>query len=325
MRDSRRRLRCRACLYRQWRRRSAAARSSVPAHTSATASSAGNPSGSTPRATIMSASEIGNRVVLYPGCVIGSEGFGWAFVDGKSERIPQIGNVVLEDDVEIGANSCIDRAQTGSTLVGAGTKIDNLVQIGHNCRIGKHCVIAALTGLAGSTIIGDYLQGRGPSWVQGPRYGGFGRNDRRSMRPSGATLPMARPFPAARAQSSRGTAPRGHDSQIAKAVRSCRGSRARTLAAIIRVRQATLRRAASLRGNRSPHRRDAAASKFGRRGPMPALRSCSARRAFPPRRSTSSTPPARRFWASDGATVSTTEHLLSALFAMGVSNAEIRR
>ena len=65
---------------------------------------------------------------------------------------------MLEDDVEIGANSCIDRAQTGSTLIGAGTKIDNLVQIGHNCRIGKHCVIAALTGLAGSTAIGDYVK-----------------------------------------------------------------------------------------------------------------------------------------------------------------------
>jgi UDP-3-O-[3-hydroxymyristoyl] glucosamine N-acyltransferase len=117
--------------------------------------------------TIMPASRIGNRVALYPGCVIGSEGFGWAFVDGKSERIPQIGNVVLEDDVEVGANSCIDRAQTGSTHVGTGTKIDNLVQIGHNCRIGKHCVIAALTGLAGSTIIGDYCKVAGQVGFRG--------------------------------------------------------------------------------------------------------------------------------------------------------------
>jgi UDP-3-O-[3-hydroxymyristoyl] glucosamine N-acyltransferase len=108
--------------------------------------------------SIMSGTEIGDRVVLNAGCVIGSDGFGWAFVEGRSERIPQIGNVVLEDDVEIGANSCIDRAQTGSTRIGAGTKIDNLVQIGHNCRIGKHCVIAALTGLAGSTVIGDYVK-----------------------------------------------------------------------------------------------------------------------------------------------------------------------
>ncbi len=109
-------------------------------------------------ASIMSGTRIGDRVVLHSGCVIGSDGFGWAFVDGRSERIPQIGNVVLEDDVEIGANTCIDRAQTGSTRIGAGTKIDNLVQIGHNCRIGKNCVIAALTGLAGSTVIGDNVK-----------------------------------------------------------------------------------------------------------------------------------------------------------------------
>ncbi len=103
----------------------------------------------------MSGTRIGDRVVLHAGCVIGSDGFGWAFVDGRAQRIPQIGNVVLEDDVEVGANTCIDRAQTGSTRIGAGTKIDNLVQIGHNCRVGKHCVIAALSGLAGSTVIGD--------------------------------------------------------------------------------------------------------------------------------------------------------------------------
>lgn len=108
--------------------------------------------------SIMSGTRIGDRVVLYSGCVIGSDGFGWAFVDGRSERIPQIGNVVLEDDVEVGANSCIDRAQTGSTRIGTGTKIDNLVQIGHNCRVGEHCVIAALTGLAGSTVIGDHVK-----------------------------------------------------------------------------------------------------------------------------------------------------------------------
>jgi UDP-3-O-[3-hydroxymyristoyl] glucosamine N-acyltransferase len=110
---------------------------------------------------------LGDRVVLHPGCVIGSDGFGWAFVDGRALRIPQVGNVVLEDDVEIGANTCIDRAQTGSTIVGAGTKIDNLVQIGHNCRIGKHCVIASLTGLAGSTVIGDYVRVAGQVGFKG--------------------------------------------------------------------------------------------------------------------------------------------------------------
>jgi UDP-3-O-[3-hydroxymyristoyl] glucosamine N-acyltransferase len=109
-------------------------------------------------ASVLAGTRVGDRVVLHAGCVIGSDGFGWAFVDGAAERIPQVGNVVLEDDVEIGANTCVDRAQTGSTRIGAGTKIDNLVQIGHNCRIGKHCVIAALTGLAGSTVIGDYVK-----------------------------------------------------------------------------------------------------------------------------------------------------------------------
>jgi UDP-3-O-[3-hydroxymyristoyl] glucosamine N-acyltransferase len=120
-----------------------------------------------PNACVMAACRVGNRVVLHANSTIGSEGFGWTFVDGRSERIPQVGNVILEDDVEIGANSCVDRAQTGSTLVGAGTKIDNLVQIGHNCRIGKHCVIAALTGLAGSTVIGDYVKVAGQVGFRG--------------------------------------------------------------------------------------------------------------------------------------------------------------
>ncbi|HTX59783.1 MAG TPA: UDP-3-O-(3-hydroxymyristoyl)glucosamine N-acyltransferase [Verrucomicrobiae bacterium] len=120
-----------------------------------------------PRATLMDRCEIGDRVVLHAGCVIGSEGFGWAFVDGSLERIPQIGNVVLGNDVEIGANTCIDRAQTGSTVVGEGTKIDNLVQIGHNCRIGKHCAFAALTGLAGSTVVGDYVKVAGQVGTRG--------------------------------------------------------------------------------------------------------------------------------------------------------------
>lgn len=120
-----------------------------------------------PHASVMDGCRIGRRVVLHAGCVIGSEGFGWAFVDGRLERIPQVGNVVLDDDVEVGANSCVDRAQTGSTSVGAGTKIDNLVQIGHNCRIGKHCAIAALTGLAGSTVVGDYVKIAGQVGTRG--------------------------------------------------------------------------------------------------------------------------------------------------------------
>ncbi len=120
-----------------------------------------------PQARVMERCVVGDRVVLYAGCTIGSEGFGWAFVDGRLERIPQVGNVVLADDVEVGANTCIDRAQTGSTSIGTGTKIDNLVQIGHNCRIGKHCALASLTGLAGTTVVGDYVKIAGQVGTRG--------------------------------------------------------------------------------------------------------------------------------------------------------------
>ena len=120
-----------------------------------------------PHAAVMEGCRVGDRVVLHAGCVIGSEGFGWAFIDGRLERIPQVGNVVLDDDVEIGANTCVDRAQTGSTRIGQGTKIDNLVQIGHNCRIGKHCALASLTGLAGSTVVGDYVKIAGQVGTRG--------------------------------------------------------------------------------------------------------------------------------------------------------------
>jgi len=111
--------------------------------------------------------EIGDRVMLHPGAVVGSDGFGYVFLEGRFERIPQIGNVMLDNDVEIGANSCVDRAQTGSTRVGEGTKIDNLCQIGHNCRIGKHTGMAAQTGLAGSTILGDYVLVGGQAGFKG--------------------------------------------------------------------------------------------------------------------------------------------------------------
>ncbi|HET6894489.1 MAG TPA: UDP-3-O-(3-hydroxymyristoyl)glucosamine N-acyltransferase [Candidatus Baltobacteraceae bacterium] len=110
-----------------------------------------------PHAAVMDGCIVGDRAIVHPGAVIGSEGFGYVFVDGRFERIPQVGNVVLGDDVEIGSNTCIDRAQTGSTNIGTGTKIDNLCQIGHNCRIGAHTGMAAQTGLAGSTIVGDYV------------------------------------------------------------------------------------------------------------------------------------------------------------------------
>ena len=119
------------------------------------------------RASVLDGSVLGNRVVIHCGAVVGSEGFGWAFQEGRLQKIPQVGNVVLGDDVEIGANTCIDRAQTGSTKIGNGTKIDNLVQIGHNCEIGEHTALAAQSGLAGTTIIGSYTQVAGQVGFRG--------------------------------------------------------------------------------------------------------------------------------------------------------------
>jgi UDP-3-O-[3-hydroxymyristoyl] glucosamine N-acyltransferase len=100
---------------------------------------------------------IGRRVILHQNVSIGSDGFGYRpSRDGSGlVKMPHIGNVVIEDDVEIGAGTCVDRAKFGSTVIGAGTKIDNLVQIAHNCRIGRSCVIAGLSGVAGSCVIGD--------------------------------------------------------------------------------------------------------------------------------------------------------------------------
>lgn len=101
--------------------------------------------------------KIGNRCIIHSGTVIGADGFGFApKSDGTYEKIPQIGNVVLEDDVEIGANTCVDRATFGSTRIGKGTKLDNLIQVAHNVEIGTCNVFAAQSGVAGSTKIGDY-------------------------------------------------------------------------------------------------------------------------------------------------------------------------
>lgn len=98
---------------------------------------------------------IGKRCVLHSGCVIGADGFGFAPKDGKFEKIPQTGIVVIEDDVEIGANTCVDRATFGQTTVGEGTKLDNLIQVAHNVTIGRSNVFASQTGIAGSTHIGN--------------------------------------------------------------------------------------------------------------------------------------------------------------------------
>lgn len=100
---------------------------------------------------------LGNRVIVGPNSVIGYDGFGYYQDAGVHHRIPHIGNVVIEDDVEIGACSCVDRAKFGTTRIGAGTKIDNLVQIAHNVQIGRGCMLAAQCGIAGSAKLGDYV------------------------------------------------------------------------------------------------------------------------------------------------------------------------
>ena len=109
-----------------------------------------------PRVTIYDDTIIGLRATLHAGCVLGADGFGFAMTGGRWEKFPQVGRVELGDDVEIGANSCVDRAALGVTRIGDGTKLDNMVHVGHNCTIGMHVVVAAQTGLSGGVSIGDY-------------------------------------------------------------------------------------------------------------------------------------------------------------------------
>jgi UDP-3-O-[3-hydroxymyristoyl] glucosamine N-acyltransferase len=109
-----------------------------------------------PRVTVYREVDIGSEVVLHSGCVIGADGFGFVLEDGVYEKFPQVGRVEIGNRVEIGANSCVDRAALGVTSIGDGTKIDNLVHIGHNCRIGRHVVIAAQTGFSGGVVVEDY-------------------------------------------------------------------------------------------------------------------------------------------------------------------------
>ena len=110
---------------------------------------------------------IGNRAIIHSGTVIGSDGFGFVAVDGVHTKIPQIGTVVIEDDVEIGANVTIDRARFDVTLIGQGTKIDNLVQIAHNVRIGKNCIIVSQVGISGSSVLEDNVTLAGQVGVAG--------------------------------------------------------------------------------------------------------------------------------------------------------------
>lgn len=110
---------------------------------------------------------IGNRVILHPGARIGQDGFGYSPGPKGLQKIPQIGRVILQDDVEIGANTCVDRGAMEDTVIGEGTKIDNLVQIAHNVKIGRSCAFAGMVGVAGSATIGDFVMIGGGSAING--------------------------------------------------------------------------------------------------------------------------------------------------------------
>jgi UDP-3-O-[3-hydroxymyristoyl] glucosamine N-acyltransferase len=109
-----------------------------------------------PNVVLYAQSEIGDRVTIHAGTVIGSDGYGYVFDEGRHRKILQVGNVIIHDDVEIGANTAIDRGALGATVIGQGTKIDNLVHIAHNVVIGRHCLVMGQVGFAGSTQLGDY-------------------------------------------------------------------------------------------------------------------------------------------------------------------------
>jgi UDP-3-O-[3-hydroxymyristoyl] glucosamine N-acyltransferase len=110
-----------------------------------------------PNVTIYPRTQIGNRVRIHSGAVIGADGFGYVLDQGQHRKVPQAGNVIVGDDVEIGANATVDRGTLGSTVIGKGTKIDNLVQVGHNVVIGEHSLLVAQVGIAGSSKLGNYV------------------------------------------------------------------------------------------------------------------------------------------------------------------------
>ncbi len=118
-----------------------------------------------PNVVIYRRTIIGDRARIHGGSVIGGDGFGYVFHEGQYVKVPQVGNVVIEDDVEIGCNVCVDRATIGSTLIQRGTKIDNLVQVAHNDRIGKHVIMTGHVGLSGSVTVGDYVMMGGKAGV----------------------------------------------------------------------------------------------------------------------------------------------------------------
>ena len=120
-----------------------------------------------PHAVLYDRTEVGPGAIVHAGVVLGADGFGYATHRGVHHKVPQVGRVVLEKDVEVGANSTLDRATLGETRVGEGTKIDNLVQVGHNVRVGRHCILCGKAGIAGSTELGDYVVLAGQSGVSG--------------------------------------------------------------------------------------------------------------------------------------------------------------
>ena len=120
-----------------------------------------------PNVTIYDGTRIGQRVTIHAGAVIGADGFGFAPNTEGYEKIPQIGIVIIEDDVEIGANTCIDRSTMGQTLIHRGVKLDNLIQVGHNCEIGENTVMSAQAGMAGSTKVGAWCMVGGQAGFSG--------------------------------------------------------------------------------------------------------------------------------------------------------------
>ena len=120
-----------------------------------------------PHACIRERLKAGNRVIIHAGAIIGQDGFGFVTLPSGHVKVPHIGTVIIEDDVEIGANSVIERGTCGTTIIGRGTKIGSLVQIGHNVKIGENCLIVAMTGVAGSAIIGNRVVLAGQSGIAG--------------------------------------------------------------------------------------------------------------------------------------------------------------
>jgi UDP-3-O-[3-hydroxymyristoyl] glucosamine N-acyltransferase len=117
--------------------------------------------------SLYACTQVGNKVVLHSGCRIGVDGYGFVPEGEKHVKIPQIGNVVIEDEVEIYANVCVSRATLGSTVIGSGTKIDNLSHVAHNCKIGKNCAIVSLVGFAGSVTLKDHVYVAGQAGFNG--------------------------------------------------------------------------------------------------------------------------------------------------------------